>query len=151
MNIERHQDYPSRHGHSGIAQSSSDNAPSRRVRALIQRPALCVGLLMHSGCVSSTHLSFLDPQDPVADAQRWQFYWVLAIMELLVTEPIFLQLPFFVWRYRYGNRKSPATPKWEYFRLIENLFWSGPIVIVFVPAVYLWSETHELDPYKPVA
>jgi cytochrome o ubiquinol oxidase subunit 2 len=48
-----------------------------------------------AACDGGTHLSFLDPQGPVADAQRWHFYEVLGVMAVLVAGPIFLLLPFF--------------------------------------------------------
>ncbi|MGH8397434.1 MAG: cytochrome ubiquinol oxidase subunit II [Gammaproteobacteria bacterium] len=87
----------------------------------------------------------------MADAQRWHFYWVLVIMAVLVAGPIFLVLPFFAWRYRYGNKSARYTPKWEFSRLLEILSWSGPIVIVAVLAFFVWRDSHKLDPYKPLA
>ena len=76
--------------------------------------ATCVALLMLRACAGSTHLSFLDPQGPVADAQRWHFYWVLGIMAVLVAGPIFLLLPFFAWGFRYGNKAPRYPPRREY-------------------------------------
>lgn len=113
---------------------------------------LCVGMLMLAACTGDTHLSFLNPQGPVADAQRGHFYWVLGIMTVLVAGPIFLLLPFFAWRYRYG-RKAPKkyTPKWEYSKLLEIMSWGGPIIIVVILAFFVWRDTHKLDPYKPLA
>ncbi len=113
--------------------------------------APCVTLLMLSACAGTTHLSFLDPQGPVADAQRWHFYWVLGIMAVLVAGPIFLLLPFLVWRYRYGNKASRYTPRWEHSRLLEIMSWSGPILIIIVLAFFVWRDTHKLDPYKVLA
>ena len=110
-----------------------------------------VTLLMLSACAGSTHLSFLDPQGPVADAQRVHFYWVLGIMVVLVAGPIFLLLPFFVWRYRYGNKASRYTPSWSYSGLLEIMSWSGPILIVIVLSFFVWRDAHLLDPYEPLA
>ncbi|MGH8234482.1 MAG: cytochrome o ubiquinol oxidase subunit II [Rhodanobacteraceae bacterium] len=87
----------------------------------------------------------------MADAQRWHFYWVLGIMAILVAGPIFLVLPFFAWRYRYGNKSARYTPKWEFSRLLEIMSWGGPIVIVAVLAFFVWRDSHKLDPYKPLA
>jgi cytochrome o ubiquinol oxidase subunit 2 len=122
-----------------------------RVMAFGRGVAPWIMLLTLSACVGSTHLSFLDPQGPVADAQRSHFYWVLGIMAVLVAGPIFLLLPFFVWRYRYGNKAARYTPRWEYSRLLEIMSWSGPIVIVLVLAFFVWRDAHRLDPYKPLA
>lgn len=108
-------------------------------------------VLLLAACAGETHLTFLDPQGPIAHQQRWHFYWVLGVMTVLVAGPIFLLLPFFVWRYRYGNKKPGYTPKWEYSRFLEIMSWSGPVVIVIVLATFVWRDTHKLDPYKPIA
>jgi len=107
---------------------------------------LCVLVPMLAACADNTHLTFLDPQGPVADAQRWHFYEVLGVMMVLVAGPIFLLLPFFAWRYRYGNEASRYTPKWEFSRLLEITAWGGLIVIVAVLAFFVWRDTHKLDP-----
>ncbi len=119
--------------------------------ALGRSVAPCVVLLMLSACSGSTHLSFLDPQGPVADAQRWHFLWVLGILAVFVAGPIFLLLPFFVWRYRYGNKAARYTPRWAVSRTLEIISWAGPIVIVIVLSVFVWRDAHELDPYKRLA
>ena len=122
-------------------------------RFLVRRFGLfaAVLLLMVSGCSTETHLSFLNPQGPIAAAQREHFYWVLGIMAVLVAAPVFLLLPFFAWRYRYGNKTAQYTPKWKFSRLLEILSWGGPITIVAVLAVFVWRDSHRLDPYKPLA
>lgn len=142
-------------------QSLSDDPSSVRPRAARTKPgraiafgrwvALCAALLMLSACAGSTHLSFLDPQGPVADAQRWHFYWVLGIMAVLVAGPIFLLLPLFIWRYRYGNKVARYAPRWSYSRLLEIMSWTGPILIVIVLSFFVWRDAHKLDPYKPLA
>jgi cytochrome o ubiquinol oxidase subunit 2 len=108
-------------------------------------------LLLLTACAGNTHLSFLDPQGPVAEAQRTHFLWVLGILVVLVAGPIFLLLPIFVWRYRYGRKASSYKPKWAYSRLLEIMSWGGPIVIVIVLAFFVWRDAYRLDPYKPIA
>lgn len=109
----------------------------------------CVTLMM-AGCAGDIHLTFLNPQGPVAHQQRWHFYWVLAVMTVLVAGPIFLLLPFFAWRYRYGNKASKYTPRWNFSRLLEIFSWGGPIIIVTILAFFVWHDSHKLDPYKPL-
>ena len=104
-----------------------------------------------AACDADTHLTFLNPQGPIADLQRWHFYEVLGVMAVLVMAPIFLLVPFFAWRYRYGNKASKYTPRWEFSRLLEITAWGGPIVIVAVLAFFVWRDAHRLDPYKPLA
>ncbi len=126
-------------------------AKVRITRTLLRCLAICVVPLLLGACVGDIHLSFLDAQGPVAAEQRWHFYWVLGVMGVLVAGPIFLALPFFVWRYRFGNRQSKYTPKWAYSRWLEIASWGGPIVIVGVLAYFVWLDSHKLDPYKPLA
>lgn len=108
-------------------------------------------LMLLGACDGSTHLSFLNPQGPVAQAQRSHFYWVLGILAVLVAGPIFVLLPFFVWRYRYGNKASRYTPHWEDSRFLGIMAWAGPIAIVIVLAFFVWRDAHRLDPYRPLA
>lgn len=129
-----------------------------RVRGTWTRKGLILGrcilyaiVPLLAACGGDTHLSFLNPQGPVADAQRWHFYQVLGVMTVLVAGPIFLLLPLFAWRYRYGNTTSKYAPKWAYSKLFEITAWGGPIVIVAVLAYFVLRDTHWLDPYKPLA
>ncbi|MEO8748395.1 MAG: ubiquinol oxidase subunit II [Rhodanobacter sp.] len=108
-------------------------------------------MLLLCACTGDTHLTFLNAQGPVADAQRWHFYWVLGIMAVLVAGPIFLLLPAFLWRYRYGNKKAKYSPKWGFTRIWEITAWGGPIIIVAILAFFVWRDSHKLDPYKPLA
>ena len=118
---------------------------------LAQWTAAAATTLLLAACSGDTHLSFLDPQGPIAAAQRWHFYWVTAIMAVLVAGPIFLLLPFWAWRYRYGRKTVKYTPKWQFSRLLEITAWSGPIVIVAILAFFVWRDAHRLDPYTPIA
>jgi cytochrome o ubiquinol oxidase subunit 2 len=108
-------------------------------------------LLSLGACAASnTHISFLDPQGPVATAQRTHFWWVLGILAIFVAGPILLLLPIFAWRYRYASKTARYTPRWDYSAGLEIMSWSGPVVIVAALAFFVWRDTHRLDPYKPV-
>lgn len=123
---------------------------TRRVPTLARWAAAGTVLLL-AACSGDTHLSFLDPQGPIAAAQRWHFYWVLTIMAVLVAAPIFVLLPFWAWRYRYGRKTGKYTPNWEFSRLLEIMAWGGPILIVAILAFFVWRDAHKLDPYQPMA
>lgn len=125
----------------------------RRGMLRARRIAMTAAGLLLGGCSrSGIHMSFLNPQGPVARAEMVHFYWVLGIMAVFVAGPIFLALPFFLWRYRYDNRKPVAyTPKWKDNVPINVLTWAGPVLIVCVLGFFVWRDSHKLDPYKPLA
>ena len=75
----------------------------------------CIAALMLAGCSGDTHLSFLDPQGPVASAQRWHFVETLTVLVVFVAIPVFVLTPWFLWRYRYGAKSSRYTPKWNFY------------------------------------
>lgn len=129
----------------------------RRVR-LSFGSALLVGL---GGCSrspapppfsSSAHapgLTFLDPQGPIAAAQRTHLIEVVLLL-LIVVLPVLVLTPIFAWRYRY-NGSSPYTPRWSFWWPLEFVVWGIPIAIVAVLAVWLWQSTKALDPYAPLS
>ena len=108
-------------------------------------------MLTLAGCSASTHLSFLDPQGPVAAAQRMQFLSTLALLMVFVALPVFVFTPWILWRYRYAAKSSRYAPNWNYSAALEIASWAGPVLIVIVLAVLVWRDTHALDPYKPLA
>ena len=120
-------------------------------KAAISVLSACIATLMLVGCSGDTHLSFLDPQGPVASAQRWHFIEVLALLVVFVAIPVFVLTPWFLWRYRYGAKSSCYTPKWNFSAPLEIACWGGPMVIVVLLAIIVWRDTHALDPYKPLA
>ena len=110
-----------------------------------------VALLLLGGCKSSAiHLTFLDPQGPVAAAQRTHFIGVVLLV-LIVVLPVLILTPLFAWRYRYRNTSAPYTPKWSFSWPLEFAIWGIPVAIVVVLAVWLWQSTHALDPYAPIS
>lgn len=124
----------------------------RKIAFWILRGALvAAAALVLCACGGDEHLTFLNPQGPVAHEQRWHFYWVLAVMAVLVAAPIFLLLPFWAWRYRYGASKLRYTPNWTNSRILEAMSWGGPIVIVGILGFFVWKDSHQLDPYRPLA
>ena len=97
---------------------------------------------------SGEHLSFLDPQGPVAAAQRGH-YWFVVALSMVVVLPVIVLTPWLVWRYRYGGT-AVYRPRWTFSMKMEWLIWGLPLLIVAVLSYVLWTETHELDPYQPL-
>jgi len=55
-----------------------------------------------SGCSHSLP-GFMNPQGPIAEAQKHHF-WFVVIVTLIVVLPVIIQTPIILWRYRYrGN------------------------------------------------
>lgn len=119
----------------------------RSTRLLVSLSAF----LAVSGCGTERYVSFLNPQGPIAAAQRAHFLWVVGILSVFVALPIFVLLPLLLWRYRLGAKASRYAPKWKANLPLEIMTWAGPIVIVIVLGFMVWHYAHELDPYQPVA
>lgn len=105
-------------------------------------------LLLVSGCTAD-HSSFLNPQGPVAAAQRQHLFQVLGLL-MIVVLPVLVLTPLIAWRYRRRNKRVKYDPKWGYSGPLEIAIWGVPIAVVTGMAVLLWQSTHALDPYKPV-
>lgn len=97
------------------------------------------------------HLSFLNPQGPIAAAARDHFFLITAILLIFVALPVFVGTLWLVWRYRYGAAKGHYTPRWMFYKPIEYFTWAGPVVIVLLLSVMVWRGATALDPYAPIA
>ena len=100
-------------------------------------------------------MSFLEPQGPVAAAQRTHLIEVVLLV-LIAVLPVFVLVPWVAWHYRL--RKGPAggpapryRPKWSFSWRLELAAWGIPILIVAALAVLLLCNARALDPYKPIA
>ncbi|MGH7068950.1 MAG: hypothetical protein ACREFO_02910 [Acetobacteraceae bacterium] len=139
----------------------ASRAPSRWRRTApvaLRLSALTGVLLILAGCVHRPlinlhdNISFLDPQGPIAAAERWHFWFVIAVLVVLVAGPVFLFTTLIVWRYRYSNRAHARyQPKWGDSKPVTVLTWAGPIAIVIVLGFFVWQNTHQLNPFTPLA
>jgi len=104
--------------------------------------------LMLEGC-GVLDWGFLSPAGPIAGAIRDEFLLVCLVM-LFVIGPVLLLVPLIAWHYRLSNTKSAYRPQWGFSWSLEGLIWIPPTIIVVVLAVFLWRDTHRLDPYRPL-
>jgi len=109
--------------------------------------SLAAGLML-AGC-GVLDRGFMSPAGPVAQAIHDEFMQVCLIM-LFVIGPVLLLVPLIAWHYRLSNTKSAYRPQWGFNWSLEGLIWVPPITIVVILAVFLWRDTHRLDPYKPL-
>ena len=112
------------------------------------RATLPIVALLPAGC-GVLDRGFLSPAGPVASGIRDEFIWVSVIM-LFVIVPVLLLVPLIGWHYRLSNTKSAYRPQWGFSWGLEGLIWIPPTIIVIVIAVFLWRDTHRLDPYRPL-
>ena len=103
-------------------------------------------LLLLAGCSDG----ILDPQGPVAAAQKTILLNSLAIM-LAVAIPTIVATLVVAWWYRASNRRARYTPHWSYSGKIEIVVWSIPAMIILLLGGIAWIGSHDLDPAKPLA
>jgi len=112
------------------------------------RTAALLVCLSLGGC-DALHSGFLSPAGPIAAATRQEFLLVCLVM-LFVVGPVLVLTPLIAWHYRLSNTASAYRPQWEFSWPLEGLIWIPPALIVVGLAVFLWRDTHRLDPYKPL-
>ena len=104
-------------------------------------------LLLLSGCGLDT-APVLNPQGPVALAQRNLLFTALGIM-MIVVIPVWIMAALFVWRYRLGGT-GKYKPDWSYSVAIDAVIWLVPALIIVVLGYLVWTTTHQLDPYRQI-
>lgn len=126
-----------------MAQASRSSAIKRAAEAVF------CSLLVCSCAPLPFHTTFLEPEGPVAAAQRNHLLDVFLLL-LVVVLPVFVLTPIVAWRYRYKNRAGRYAPKWAVSRPLEIAIWGVPVCVVIVLSVWLWRATDRLDPYVPL-
>ncbi|HIG66029.1 MAG TPA: ubiquinol oxidase subunit II [Methyloprofundus sp.] len=106
-------------------------------------------LLLTSSVVAASD-GFINPAGPVAEALRDHLIFIVVVMAIVIA-PLFIALPWVLWRYRLGTKSGSYQPNWEFSWPLEVLIWGLPAVIVGVLSWNLWHQSYELDPYKPLA
>jgi cytochrome o ubiquinol oxidase subunit II len=89
----------------------------------------------------------LDPQGPVAAAERLILLNATAIMLVVVLPVIVLTLAF-AWWYRASNTRAAYQPDWSYSGPIELVTWSIPAMVVILLGAVGWIGSHQLDPAR---
>jgi cytochrome o ubiquinol oxidase subunit 2 len=89
----------------------------------------------------------LDPQGPVASAERLILLNATAIM-LVVVLPVIVLTIAFAWWYRASNTRAAYRPDWSYSGEIELVVWSIPTMVVILLAGVAWTGSHQLDPAR---
>jgi cytochrome o ubiquinol oxidase subunit 2 len=94
-------------------------------------------------------MNILDPQGPVAAAEKTILIDSLAIMLAIVVPTIVAIFAFAFW-FRASNTRAFYWPDWEYSGRIEMVVWSIPALTVILLSGVAWIGSHQLDPAAPV-
>ncbi len=91
----------------------------------------------------------LDPQGPVASAERLILFNATAIM-LVVVAPVILATLGFAWWYRSANARASRDTGAGYEGRIEFVVWSIPALVTILLSGVCWIGSHQLDPRAPI-
>jgi cytochrome o ubiquinol oxidase subunit 2 len=129
-----------------VAGAGADT-PFRRIRPVAgMRTMLLLSAALLGGCSEGV----LDPQGPIASAEKTILFNSLGIMLAIVIPTIIATLGVAYW-YRASNTNAIYLPDWEYSGRLEMIVWSIPTMTVLLLGGICWIGSHDLDPGKPIA
>jgi cytochrome o ubiquinol oxidase subunit 2 len=99
---------------------------------------------------SCAQTGILDPQGPVASAERFLLINSTEIM-LVVVVPVILATLGFAWWYRSSNDRATRSAELAYEGRIDFVVWSIPALVVILLGGVTWIGSHQLDPRAPIA
>jgi cytochrome o ubiquinol oxidase subunit 2 len=105
-----------------------------------------VGAVALGGCSQG----ILDPQGPIAAAERLLLINSTAIM-LVVVIPVIVATLAFAWWYRASNTRATRSLDESYEGRLEFVVWSIPALTVILLGGVIWISAHQLDPRVPIA
>jgi cytochrome o ubiquinol oxidase subunit 2 len=108
-------------------------------------PVVCTAFLV----ASCQRAGILDPQGPIAAAEKLLMINSTAIM-LVVVVPVIVATLAFAWWYRASNARASRSPDESYEGRLEFVLWSIPALIVILLGGVIWISAHQLDPRAPI-
>jgi len=90
-------------------------------------------------------MNILDPQGPIAAANKTILIDSVAIMLAIVVPTIVAILAFAYW-FRQSNPRARYLPDFAYSGRIELVVWSIPALTIILLGGVAWIGSHELDP-----
>src|SRR5262249_6516926 len=98
---------------------------------------------------SCQRAGILDPQGPIASAERLLLINSTAIM-LVVVIPVIVATLAFAWWYRSSNARASRSLDESYEGRLEFVVWSIPALTVILLGGVIWISSHQLDPRAPI-
>src|SRR6202042_3558657 len=114
------------------------------------RYVLLAVVLIGAATLGGCNEGVLDPQGPIAVANRQILLNSLGIMLAIVIPVIVATLGVAFW-FRASNRRARYRPDFAYSGRLELLVWSIPAMTVLLVGGVAWIGSHDLDPRRPIA
>jgi len=105
-----------------------------------------ISAAMLGGCTEG----ILDPQGPIAEAERQIMFNSTGIMLAIVIPTMLATLGIAYW-FRASNKRARYLPEFAYSGRLEVLVWSVPIMTVILVGGVAWVGSYDLDPPKAIA
>jgi cytochrome o ubiquinol oxidase subunit II len=106
-------------------------------------------VLIGASALGGCSQGILDPQGPIASAERLLLINSTAIM-LVVVVPVIIATLVFAWWYRSSNTRASRGTDESYEGRIEFVVWSIPALTVILLSGVIWIGSHQLDPRAPI-
>ena len=113
------------------------------------RCAVLALVLIGAAALGACSQGVLDPQGPIASAQRLLLINSTAIM-LVVVVPVIIATLVFAWWYRSSNTRASRSMDESYEGRLEFVVWSIPALTVILLGGVIWIGSHQLDPRAPI-
>jgi cytochrome o ubiquinol oxidase subunit II len=114
------------------------------------RAARSIAIFLAGALITSCQpAGVLDPQGPIASAERLLLINSTEIM-LVVVVPVIVATLAFAWWYRASNAHASRDPNWAYQGGVEFVVWSIPALVVILLGGVCWISSHQLDPRAPI-
>ena len=106
-------------------------------------------VLVSATALGACSQGVLDPQGPIASAERLLLINSTAIM-LVVVIPVIVATLAFAWWYRSSNTRATRDTDESYEGRVELVIWSIPALTVILLGGVIWIGSHQLDPRAPI-
>jgi cytochrome o ubiquinol oxidase subunit II len=106
-------------------------------------------VLISAATLGGCNEGVLNPQGPIAVAERQILFDSLGIMLAIVIPVILATLGVAFW-FRASNRSASYRPDFVYSGRIEVLVWAIPLMTVLLVGGVAWVGAHDLDPRRPI-
>ena len=106
-------------------------------------------ILISAALLLASCQGVLDPQGPIASAERLLLVNSTAIM-LVVVIPVIVATLAFAWWYRESNARATRSLDESYEGRVEFVTWSIPALTVILLGGVIWIGSHQLDPRAPI-